>query len=743
MQRRSFIRQMPLWILMAWIFGGSFLAAQEKQKMTVEWIYSAEGKAVDDVPKFFWRSDNTAILFDERRPRPERNFEQFDPQTGTRRPLVDLQSALTSLQTEVGPSDTTTYLKWPLSFNPQGTRAVYIYNGDLYVLEIPAAQFRQITRTLTVEKSPRFSPDGQKLAFVRDNDLYVYDLAHTRETRLTRDGSETILNGTLSWVYWEEIFGRQDIGYWWSPDSRALAYLRTDESEVSRMHYVDFRPQVPRVITQRYPKAGTTNPLVHVGLVEIDKPQPVWMSWNGKDYEYIARVTWLPEGKQVAVQTMNRAQTRLDLYYMDRVTGKASHVMTESDPGWVNINDDFYFLEDGKHFLWQSERDGYAHLYRFTREGKLVNQVTKGEWALRASGGPFWLRQAVKAIDEQHSRVYFTALEKSSVERHLYRVRLDGSGLQRLSKEDGVHEIAFSPNGQYYFDQFSDNHTMPALRLHQNDGRLLYTIAAPRMELLAKFELQYPELFTIPTREGFPMPAEILKPKDFDPTQKYPLIYYVYAGPSAPTVFHQWRGSSLFFDNLLLEAGYLVVRFDHPAATAISKKLENRLLHLMSGPTELADIVDGIRWLKQQPFVDSTRVGVWGWSGGGSFTLNCLTNSREFRAGISVAPVTDWHYYDTKWAEFAMKRPQDNPEGYEKTSFVKSAKNLHGRLLLVHGTYDDNVHPQNSWAFINELVKHNIPFDMMFYPMRKHGISDDAARIHLYNKMREFWKRWL
>jgi dipeptidyl-peptidase-4 len=431
----------------------------------------------------------------------------------------------------------------------------------------------------------------------------------------------------------------------------------------------------------------------------------------------------------------------LDLFYIDRKTGKnLGLVLHETDEGWVNINDDLYFLESGD-FLWQSERDGYAHLYRFREDGQLINQVTSGPWALRSSGGPFWLRRSVVNIDEKNSQVYFTALKKSSVERHLYRIGFDGSGLERVTKDNGVHKVGFSPDGQYYLDSYSNSSTLPSLTLHKNDGTNLHVLAKPRPELLQGLNLQTPELFTIPTSDGFPMPAQILKPKDFDPGKSYPLIFHIYGGPSAPTVFDQWQGSSLFFDNMLLDRGYLVVKFDHRSATAISKKLENRLIMMMSGPIEIVDILDGIHWLKSQPYIDPDRVGIWGWSGGGSFTLNAMTNTREFKAGISGAPVTDWHYYDTKWGEFAMKRPQDNPEGYEKTSFVKSAKNLHGRLLLIHGTYDDNVHPQNSWHFIDELIKENIMFDMMFYPMRKHGFRDKPARIHRQNTMLEFWQK--
>ena len=714
----------------------------DDNRITVEWIYSDTAKVIAAVHKYQWLEDNTAILFDTRLEKKERTFLKLDPQTQSELgPAVDREKALASLQEYLGKEDSTEYLEWPLSFDPYGNYAVYLYKKDIFLLDLAASEFRRLTQTETAEKAPRFSPDGSRLAFVRENDLYIYDLAVNREKRLTSDGSDTILNGTVSWVYWEEIFGRRDIGYWWSEDSKALVFLQTDESAVTKMHYVDFKPAVPRLITQRYPKAGTDNPVVKVGLMEIDSPQIKWIKLE--PYEYICRVKWHQDNQWFSVQTMNRAQTELNLFYIDRNTGKnLGKVLTETDTGWVNINDDLYFLESGN-FLWQSERDGYAHLYQFNKNGSLVGQVTKGSWALRSSGGPFWLRQSVVNIDEEHSQVYFTSLEKSSIERHLYRIGLDGSGLQRITREEGGHKGSFSPDGKYYFDTYSNINTLPTLALYSRGGERLTMIAEPRPELLEELQLQTPELFTIPTTDGFLMPAQILKPKDFNPGKKYPLIFNIYGGPSAPTVFNRWQGLSLFFDNMLLNRGYLVVKFDHRSATAISKKLENRLLKMASGPREIVDIVDGIRWLKSQPYVDPNRVGIWGWSGGGSFTLNSMTNTREFKAGISVAPVTDWHYYDTKWAEFTMKRPQDNPEGYEKTSFVKTAKNLHGRLLLVHGTYDDNVHPQNSWHFIDELVKENIMFDMMFYPMRKHGIADDPAKIHLYNKMLEFWQEYL
>jgi dipeptidyl-peptidase-4 len=727
--------------LFAWIIFGSFSFAQEKPKLTVEWLYSEEGRSVGRLPSFVWLNDGTALIYDPLEPIEKRTIEKFDPKTGMKSPAVDAKKALASLKSLLGKEEGPKSLPWPLAFSVSGKLAVYIFKDDIYLLNLASSQFLRVTNTKAEEKCVNLSPDEKKLAFVRDNNLFVYDIEAGAEKQLTKSGSEMVLNGTLSWVYWEEIFGRQDIGYWWSEDSKAIAFLQSDESPVSVMYYVDFKPDVPRLIRQRYPLAGGANPVVRVGIVEIKSGKLTRVDFSENPYEYIARVKWLPDSRQVSVQTMNRAQTELDLFFVNRENGKATHILKEKDSGWVNIHDDLYFLKDGKYFIWSSERDGFEHLYRYTMDGKLLNKITKGNWAIRSSGGgPYWLRQAVTAIDEKNGWIYFTSLEKSSIERNLYRIKFDGSGMERLTKEDGFHGILFSPDTEYYLDRYSNISTLPSMALYKSDGQRVSVLAEPRPGELRKYDIQYPELLTIPARDKFPMPAELLKMKDFNPAKKYPVIIYVYGGPSAPTVANAWRGSILF-DQILLDNGYLVLQVDNRSATAISKKLENIILKDGYGQKELSDLLDAVKWLKAQPFVDPERVGIWGWSGGATFTLLALTHSKEFKAGIAVAAVTDWHYYDSKWTEAFMKRPEDNPKGYEKTSLVKSAKDLHGRLLLVHGTYDDNVRPQNAWSFIDELVKAGKMFELMIYPMRKHGISDDPAQIHLYKTMLEFWTK--
>lgn len=715
---------------------------EASSRYDVAYLFGPEAAGLARLPSFRWRPDGTLLWRDEGAAHPKL-LHVVDPGPGSSRPLAQ-DEVLSQLRQELGDAAPTS-LGWPEQTDASGTRALYTLADDLFVVGLEDQSVRRVTRTPDEkEENARFSPDGQRIAFTRGNDLWCHDLTRGETRPLTEDGAEGLLNGTLSWVYWEEIFGRQDIGYWWSGDSACLAFLRTDESAVTGVEFVDFQPAVPRIIHQKYPKAGTANPVVRVALVEVASGQVTHADMPAEDFEYLARVQWLPDHQRVAVQTLSRDQRTLHLYLVDRSTGAAHRILTETDPGWVNIHDDLYFLADGEHFLWASERTGYNHLYRYRLDGTLVNAVTTGDYSLRSSGGGvFWLRQAVCAIDEAGDWVYFTSLKDGSTERHLYRVHADGSGLERLTMAPGFHEITFSPDARTYLDVHSTAGRPPRLLLCHGDGRDPELLADSAAEAVQELGLETPEPLVIPARDGFPMPAQITRPADHDPGRRYPVILHVYAGPSAPMVQDQWNTTNRLFDQLLVDAGYLVVRVDNRSATAISKTLENEIVLEMSGDSELNDITDAVRWLRSRPDVDPDRIGVWGWSGGGTVTLLLLTRSQDFRAGIAVAPVTDWHYYDTKWAEMAMKTPADNPEGYRKTNLVARAADLHGDLLLVHGTYDDNVHPQNSWHLIDALVAADREFDVMFYPMRKHGIADAPARIHLYRRMLRFWKEHL
>jgi dipeptidyl-peptidase 4 len=740
MRDRSGAWRTPLVVLALVAVTAGHARAPEKQKLSIEWMFGKGPETIAAVSNFAWLSDGSLLLCDVRKPEEERTWELLDPATGVSRPALDMEKAMTQLKSLVG--DAPTALPWPVAFDPPGRHALLTFGKELCVLDRASSQFQLVTKLEAGERTATLSPDGRRVAFVRNNNLVVYDLQSKNEKQLTHDGSETLLNGTLSWVYWEEIFGRHDTACWWSDDSKCLAFLQTDDSRVATTTFTDFQPYQPRVFTQRYPKAGQPNPRVRVGIADIESGKITWVRLPA-DYEYVLRVNWLPASNRVSVQTMNRAQTEVDLFMADRATGSISRILKETDDSWVHIYDP-YFLKNRKEFLWISDRSGYAHIYRYTLEGRLINQMTRGDWPLRPFGA-FAINDspAILSVDEKEGWVYFTAGEKSTIERHLYSVRLDGTGMKRLSREDGYHNPQFSRDGRYYLDTYSSVSMPPSLTLHTADGTRLKLITPSYP--VAPLDMQYPSFFTIPAEDGFRMPAQISRPKDFDPNRKYPVVIYVYGGPGSPSVSNSWNindwSESIYFDQMLLRNGYLVVSVDNRSSACISKTMEKSIRGQMYGDVELHDLLAAVKWIKFQPFVDPGRVGIWGWSGGGMYTLLAMTRSEEFKAGISVAPVTDWRYYDAKWTELTMKRPEDNPDGYEKTSLVKRAANLHGRLLLVYGTFDDNVHPQNSQAFINELILAGKIFELMTYPMRKHQIDDPPARIHLFKTMLEFWKR--
>lgn len=739
MRKRSFFYSLFL-LAALFVLSANALIAQDSLKLTLDNMNDPSLRQAFSVPRTWWLDENTAIIYDTRKPMSERVLERLDPATGKRTPMLDQQKADENFKKLFPEGKAPRLSPVPNAFTGSGKYGLYLVDGDIFVLDIPTATFIRITETKEEEECVRFSPDASRLGFVRGHDLYVYDIGNRKESRLTNDGSETILNGTLSWVYWEEIFGRDDVGYWWSRDSKSIAYLRTDESNVSLQHYVNIEPWTPTVTTQRYPKVGEKNPAVRLGIVELGSAKIAWASIDTSAYEYIIRVDWLPDNERVCVRTNNRFQTEMDLYFVNRRSGMAQHILKDADEGWINISEDLYFLKDGKHFIMSSERDGFDHLYRFSMDGKLVNQITKGEWAIRSSGGPFWIHKAVTGIDEENGWVYFTALEKSPLEKHLYRIKMDGSKMKRLTDEEGTHSISMSPDTRYYFDRYSNISTPPSLGLYESSGSKKLMLAEPDPAGLKKYNIQYAELIHIPARDGFMVPASVTRPKHLDANKKYPVIVSVYGGPSAPQVSNSFSYGAIW-ENVLLNNGYISMTIDNRAATAISKKLENLVVRNSPGEVELNDLVDAVRWMKQQPYIDPDRFGITGWSGGGTNTILAMTRSKEFKAGLAGAGVTDFRFYDTKWGEALMKTEKENLEGYKRCSLLQYAKDLHGKLLIVHGTNDDNVHIQNTWRFVNELIKANKLFELMIYPMRKHGVGDPAGRIHLNNVTLDFWKR--
>ncbi len=713
-------------------------------EITVDWLFSDDGEAMGRPSEAVWTADGGILLLDLAPPAADRTLERFDPVTLKRTRAVDAPAALASLVEELGAADAPDSLEWPESLDRAGRTAAYVFAGDLYLLRFGSSRFERLTRTEAEESLPRLAPDGSRLAFVRANDIWLLDLTTGEESRMTSDGSDSVLNGTLSWVYWEEIFSRAEGGIRWAPDSSALAFLRTDESPVAISTFVDIEPATPRVIEQRYPTVGGANPLVKLGIHDVAANRTRWLDPSVVPYEYLVQIEWLEDSSALGVVALNRAQDRADLYRVDRAGG-ARRVLAATDPAWVNLID-FHFLAGGEQLVATSQSDGHNHLYRYSLEGARLGAITRGDWSIRGTAA--WQGATIATtLDEANGFAYFTARRPDPTQIQLYRVGLDGAGLARVSTEPGVHQVRWSDDRRFYLDWHSSHDRPPSLSLHDAAGARRATLSEVPAATLAELDLQLPELLTLPAADGHPLQARLYKPRDFDPARRYPLIVYVYGEPNAPAVMDNWRlwpppGSALY-EQILLDAGYLVATIDSRVATAETKAMENLILKQVSGPIEVADLTAGIRWFKSQPWIDPERVGMWGWSGGGTTTLLMLSRSEELKAGIAVAPASDRRTYDTKYTEPYMKTPAENPDGYDEVSLVERAKDLHGRLLIVHGTYDDNVHPQNTLRFADALIEADIPFDMMLYPMRKHGIADRAARRHLYKLMVEFWRRWL
>jgi dipeptidyl-peptidase-4 len=555
------------------------------------------------------------------------------------------------------------------------------------------------------------------------------NVATQKEQAITSDGGPQVLNGELDWLYQEEIYGRGRFrGYWWSPDSTHIAFLRLDEQPVPEYTVIDDIPYRPVPEVTDYPKAGDPNPLVKLGIATISGGSPLWSdlsTYMGTDI-LIVDVDWTPDSRNVAFQVQDREQTWLDLNFSETPSGRSHRVVRETTPAWVNANGSPFWLKDGS-FLWFSESSGFKHLYHYRPDGTLAGRVTNGRWEVRTLYG----------VDEQRGLVYFDAGARRNIDTDIYRVALDGSGQTRVSRTDGTHRAIFNPDFTQYIDVWSDVTTPTQVRLHRSDGTEIRVIDANPVRSLADYRLSTPEFLEVKARDGFVMDAMMIKPPDFNPSRKYPVYQLTYAGPTAASVRNSWGGTQYMYHQLLAQSGVIVWILDNRSAGGKGAEAQWPIYGKLGEP-ELRDLEDGITWLKRQQYVDASRIALHGWSYGGFMTAYALTHSSSWAAGIAGAPVTDWRNYDTVYTERYMKTPQKNPEGYRATAPRFSAANLRGSLLLIHGTIDDNVHTQNSEQFAYELQRAGKPFEMMVYPKSRHGITDARLNRHLRQLMFDF-----
>lgn len=575
-----------------------------------------------------------------------------------------------------------------------------------------------------------FSPDGGKVAFVRNNNLYYKDLQTNAVIQITTDGKvNNIINGAPDWVY-EEEFGFSK-AFCWAADSRKIAFYRFDESQVREFDMTVFNGLYPSTARFKYPKAGEANSTVSIHVYDVVTRQTIAMETGKETDQYIPRIKWSATPGKLCIIRLNRLQNKVMVTLADAVSGKAKILFSEENSCFISETSDDYihFTADQHYFLVLSERSGFFHYYRYDMKGNLVNPVTQGNWEVTGFLG----------INDSNNTMYYLSNQSSTLQQDLYSIRLDGSRQSKLSQVPGTNTAVFSNNFRYYINTWSDANTPPRYTLHLNDGsqvRVLEDNSGLQQELKA-YGFSKKEFIKIPPSANLELNAYLIKPADFDSTRKYPLFISVYGGPESQDVTDSWD-NGLAWQQLLAQQGIVVACIDNRGTNGRGEAFRKSTYRQL-GKLETEDQVRAAMFLGGKAWIDDNRIGIWGWSYGGYMTLLCLTRGADvFRMGIAVAPVTNWRFYDTIYTERFMGTPQENPNGYDDNSPITHAGELKGKLLLVHGTADDNVHVQNTIAMTEKLVQQNKQFQLFLYPDKNHGIYGGNTRFHLYTMMTEF-----
>lgn len=597
-----------------------------------------------------------------------------------------------------------------------------------YIFDIAA----KTTKRLSLNGKQRlasFSPDGKHIAFVRGNNLFVTHLDNGTEEQITRDGEmNKIINGGTDWVYEEEFALTK--GYEWSPDSRKIAFYKFDESQVKEFSMPMYGTLYPGEYTYKYPKAGETNSVVSIHIYDLDKKQIQPVETGPEKDQYIAYIRWNKTSDQLAMYRLNRLQNKGELLMGNAANGKSKVILTENSKKYLEVGIGPRFLEDGKTFIWSSERSGRQHLYLYSTSGSSLRQLTQGDYDVIAFYG----------VDEKTKTFFYQSNEGAAETRTVYSAGLGGGVKKKLSEKRGTNNAQFSTGMKFYINTWTDANTPAYITLHQADGKLVKLLKdnAALKTLTEEYGFVKKEFFTFKNSTGTMLQGWMMKPADFDKTKKYPVYMFVYGGPGRTTVNDEWDIANLYWHQFLTQNGYIVVSVDN-RGTQYRGTAFKQATYMQMGKADVDDQVDAAKYLGALPYVDKTRIGIQGWSYGGYMSAMCLMRAGEyFKAGIAVAPVTNWRYYDSIYTERYMGLPKDNAKGYDENSPTGNAAKLNDPFLLIHGTADDNVHYQNSVELVNALINANKQFDFYMYPDKNHNIRGGNARFHLYTKVFDF-----
>lgn len=731
-------------------------APQTSNELTIERIFAPGGLTGQGPQDIKWSPDGTKLSFVQRDDSGQHGQLLYvDPATGktavlvTEQKLQSLAPPASTIKSEIQRENAARYGVAAYQWAPDSEHLLFDANGQLWLYDLGNETAFAMTSSPDPLRDPKFSPDGKLLAYVRKHNLYVQKLKDGTPRQLTKDEDPNVLNGEVDWVYEEELDVRSN--YFWSPDGKQIAFLQMNETAVPSYPITDYLGTHATLEQEKFPQSGDPNPVVRLGVIATAGGKPTWITLpiekhtadptgtrprEAQDF-YVPRFGWVRDGI-VWVQVLNRAQNQLDLYFADAHTGQTQLMLRESDPGWIEVTNDFRILPNGQEFLWTSWRDGHTHIYLYSfskdqpfgAQAKLEQQLTKGDWEV----------EGIKAFDPMTGWVYFQANKDNPVERQIYRVKLDGSAVERVSKEAGSHSAEFPDAPRYYVDGYSALLTPPRLSLCNTSGECRQFHASHDV---APFKLIAPQWVHYTAVDGSPVDGFIILPPNVPPGTKIPLILNPYGGPGTQDVTDSWIGQQVQFDEYLAMHGYAVLKTNDRGMTGHGQKFAEQIMRKF-GSIELADQLAVLKQaLEQFPQLDPNRVGIWGWSFGGYLTTYAMTHSDAFKAGVAVAPVTAWELYDSIYTERYMGIPEENKEAYDKGSSVKGAAGLHGDLLIVHGTSDDNVHMQNTIQFLEALIKAGKSYRLLLYPGKTHGIAGATDRNHLFHRIEEQFDRAL
>jgi len=715
------------------LFIVSFSLAQKKQ-LTFDDIFLSDKFTPEKVENIRWEPDGSAFAFTKINPL---NFLTdiylFDVQSLEEKLFLSSEKLVfKDKQIQMSSYEWTDDAKYFIIRGPVKSIWRHSRMSPVYLFNIGSGEIRALADEHPGLKGAKLSPNGKFAGYVKEHNLYFVELSSGKETQLTFDGNENILNGEFDWVY-EEEFSISD-GWQWSPDGNKIAFWKFDQTRVKEFYLIDEMYAYNKVMPLKYPKAGEQNAIAKIGVIDLKTLKTSWIDTGENDDIYLPRMYWMNSVDKLGMLKLNRLQNEINLLIADAETGKANTILTESDSCWVDVEDNHLIpIQSEEKFLWVSEKSGYRHIYLYDYSGKLINRVTSGDWEVTSLQG----------YSEKDKVAYFYGKKDGVINQHIYRVNIDGTDLNRISEQSGWNEAIFSPDYKYFIH--SNNSTSIPLKvyLRKSSGEPVSTLRENNLPALKEYILGTVEIKSLRTSDGIDLNYLMMFPDDFNPSKKYPVIIYGYGGPGSQNVIESWRGTRQLWHHMMTQKGFIIFTLDNRGTGGRGKSFKN-LSYKDLGKWVVNDHIEAVKFLASLPYVDSNRIGVWGWSGGGTLTLHLMTRATDyFKSGISVAANTDFLIYDSIWSERYFGLPQDNLEAYTNSSAKTYAHLLKGNLLLVHGMEDDNVHYQHTMQMAKKLQDAGKQFELMLYPNKNHSIQGAETQKHLYEMMTSFYLRTL